>query len=114
VNQPAKRRKAFATILQIVGGLSTFVFLNPWFESTYFGDGDRRVVHVSSGLPSSPWLTYDSDSGRDTKTDGSAQSDTHYRAAVYARSWSWPFLAAGVVFLLGGARVARAPRVGRG
>ena len=76
----------------------------PSLESTYFGDGDHHVVHARSGLLSSPWLTYDSDSGRSSDAAAGAKSELKGHAAIHVRSWSWPFLASGIALLCAASR----------
>ena len=65
------------------------------------GDVDRQLTNAHFGLPTSPWLTYKSDSKGDENADSGLE--------FIARSWSWPFFAAGAALICLGSRIARRP-----
>ena len=62
MDRPFVTRKVLANLLKVTGAVCVFVFLQPWYESKYLGDGDRQLTNGRLGLPTSPWLTYKSDS----------------------------------------------------
>ena len=99
MGRPLVTPRFLANALQTFGGVVLFVFLQPWYESTYYGHGDRRVTTARLGLPASPWLTYGSDraGGRDIGPG----------LEVTAKSRSWPLLPAGIGLVWLGARIAR-------
>ena len=101
MGRPFVTPKVLANVLTVVGAVCVFVFLQPWYESKCFGDVDRQVTNARLGLPTSPWLTYKSDSKGDENADSGLE--------FIARSWSWPFFAAGAALIWLGSRIARRP-----
>jgi hypothetical protein len=102
VGRPFVTPKVLPNVLTTVGAVCVFVFLQPWYESKYFGgDVGRQLTNARFGLPTSPWLTYKSDSKGDENADSGLE--------FIARSWSWPFFAAGAALICLGSRIARRP-----
>ena len=99
MGRPLVTPRFLANALGAFGVVVLFVFLQPWYESTYYGHGHRWVTTARLGLPASPWLTYGSDraGGRDIGPG----------LKVAAKSWSWPFLPTGIGLMWLGARIAR-------
>jgi hypothetical protein len=99
MGRPLVTPRLLANVLQTFGGVVLFVFLQPWYESTYYGLGDRRVTTARLGLPASPWLTY--------RSDRAGGRDIGPGLQVAAKSKSWPLLPAGIGLMWLGVRIAR-------
>ena len=83
-------RSRSATLLNILGYVSLFVFAQPSYEHKYLGNENQSFTNAHFGLPTSPWLSYES------RRQG--ESDLQRKLQWELQSWSWPFLLASLLF----------------